>query len=126
MLFQKDARIWDDLKIPIAMRDAAGVERCTFCNTPVNDETLTRGTVIRGFRPVVEEQLIDGAYQPVIKFIPVPSKVVACPDCVLQIRPIYSRCRFCKDSKDPACKHCRGTRDGDKVSNGIKFKETPG
>jgi len=125
LIFQKDTAIWDTLAIPSRVAVVAAV--CSFCGIEVREETLTRGTG-RPRKILTSETIIEpnGDTSLIDKMIHVQNNVIACPDCVLNIKPIYARCRFCKDTKDPRCKFCNGTRDGERLSGGIKFRETPG
>lgn len=106
------------------------VEVCSFCQGPLDERTLTRG--IGKPRKIVRQEAVtqeDGTVTLEDVIIHVPAKLVACPDCVLNIKPIYNRCKMCKGKTDDeiaACRYCKGTKQGEKVSNGIKFRETPG
>lgn len=106
------------------------VEVCSFCRGPLDERTLTRG--IGKPRKIVRQEQVtqeDGTITLEDVIIHVSTKVVACPDCVLNIKPIYSRCKMCKGKTDAEiadCRYCKGTKEGEKVSNGIKFRETPG
>ena len=129
--YQKDAPIWNALAIPAGVVAVAAVS-CSFCGVEVNENTLTRGTG-KPRKILTSETIItpEGETALIDKIIHVQENVIACPDCVLKIKPIYARCRFCKpaaqqDTKDPKCKFCNGTRDGERLSGGIKFRETPG
>lgn len=125
--YQNNAPIWDVLAIPARPVVAVSVVVCSFCGVEVDENTLTRGTG-KPRKILTSETIItpEGETALIDKIIHVQENVIACPDCVLKIKPIYARCRFCKDTKDPKCKFCKGTRDGERLSGGIKFRETPG
>lgn len=121
--YQAGAPIWNALAIPLTPTSG---ERCTFCNVPVDERTLTRGHGKSRIITKLEQRVVGERVEIIERVLSIPEKVVACPDCVLRIKPIYARCQFCKESKDMHCNFCNGTRVGEKVSNGIKFRETPG
>lgn len=124
--YDTNAPIWKDLAIPLT---PVTVEGCSFCGVPVNDRTLTRG-VGKPRKILKTEQIVVGERVEIVeRVIHIPKRVVACPDCSLEITPVYARCGFCKshtDTEVASCRFCHGTREGERLLSGIKFRETPG
>lgn len=116
-LFFKDSTKIDTL-LDIAHTKPTASQKCSFCESPVDHTNITRGITKPRKILQTEEVLVDDHLEIVEKIIHVPSKVIACPGCVLLITPFYNRCRFCKGkSQDEIaqCFACKGTKQGEMI-----------
>lgn len=100
--------------------------KCSFCDTKVDHTTMTRGVTKPRKVLSTEVDVVNGEIVLVEKIHHIPSKVIACPNCVLQITPVFNRCRFCKGKTDEEirnCFACHGTKEGEMVSQGTIFPD---
>jgi hypothetical protein len=133
LLFKDDELLSSLLGIPAAPKvTRSDKETCSFCGCSIELGRATHG--------MAKPRKIDGGltktYNKAGEVIDFESRVlhvadlkVACPECVLMLKPLYKRCPTCKGKNAveiSKCPGCKGTKEGELMHMGIVFPQTEG
>lgn len=123
-LLSEDMGSYEVVDLPVPVVIPPGHFQCSFCRKIIDGSRATKGNGKVRKVGTVEIQEIEGIMVPVEVVKHISAKVVACPDCSLEIGPLFNRCHMCK-GKSPeeikACIYCKGTKRGEQSSGGQQW-----
>ena len=103
---------------------------CSFCGITVEPLTATEGIGPSKLTKITEVKLVPNSEPPKMeqrsRWIQIPEKLTACPNCCLNIRPVTDLVRCSCKGKNPHCKVCNGSGLIERTLGGVKFPETEG